>query len=365
MARSIYDVPGLSGFLQAKDASRAQESGELQQYAAVTSLADAMAQRKRVQQKAERESAAQAELIAIGGVPTTEQIMGIAAKYGSPEFALKAIETTSALNRAATKEKQDHEYRMSTLRTTQERNSEIERHNRAVERLGLSGGSPYFTPVYDTTGVLSFNARTGTAAPLVVDGRQAVRPTDDPTRQRDLAGAKAGGAAEGQAAAERRFNMSGIGQIIQQADDILSGVRRQDGVVVPADRPTQSGAGAALDYAGSLVGYSPTGAVEAQQLKALGGALTAKMPRMEGPQGVADVLLYQQMAAEVGDSTVPIERRKAALQTVKQLWARYEKAGGGQPSPEAPQKISTDAEYNALPSGAEYIAPDGKLRRKK
>jgi hypothetical protein len=28
-------------------------------------------------------------------------------------------------------------------------------------------------------------------------------------------------------------------------------------------------------------------------------------------------------------------------------------------------KISSDAEYNALPSGAEYIAPDGARRRKK
>lgn len=38
-------------------------------------------------------------------------------------------------------------------------------------------------------------------------------------------------------------------------------------------------------------------------------------------------------------------------------------AGGEAPKP--PMKISSDAEYNALPSGAEYIAPDGSHRRKR
>ena len=41
-----------------------------------------------------------------------------------------------------------------------------------------------------------------------------------------------------------------------------------------------------------------------------------------------------------------------------------DKVLGGQASPEAPRRISNDADYNALPSGAEFIAPDGSRRRK-
>src|SRR3990167_5638048 len=104
----------------------------------------------------------------------------------------------------------------------------------------------------------------------------------------------------------------GIYGIIQTADDILSGkTRGESGVTSPADTPTQSGLGTAVDVVGGFFGASPQGSVQAQQLKALGGALTAKMPRMQGPQSDRDVILYRQMAAEIGDSTVPIARRKA------------------------------------------------------
>jgi len=131
----------------------------------------------------------------------------------------------------------------------------------------------------------------------------------------------------------REFNMQGIGKIIQEADDLLSG---KDGKPLP----TGSGVGTAVDFVGGLVGMSPEGSVEAQRLKAIGGALTTKMPRMEGPQSDRDVVLYREMAAMVGDSTVPVARRKAALETVKGLWAKYEKlnpeafaSGQGTPTP--------------------------------
>lgn len=124
---------------------------------------------------------------------------------------------------------------------------------------------------------------------------------------------------------KRQFNMQGIGALIQQADDMLSGVKRDEtGAKQPATLPTGSGAGALYDIAGAFIGASPSGSVEAQQLKAIGGALTAKMPRMEGPQSDRDVQLYREMAAEIGNPWLPIDRRKAALETVKQLWVKYE-----------------------------------------
>ena len=55
---------------------------------------------------------------------------------------------------------------------------------------------------------------------------------------------------------------------------------------------------------------------------------------MEGPQSDYDVKNYREMAATVGDSTIPIEDRMAALDTLQQLQSKY--AGSvGQPKPSA------------------------------
>jgi hypothetical protein len=134
---------------------------------------------------------------------------------------------------------------------------------------------------------------------------------------------------------KRQFNMQGIGATIQAADDLLSGAGGRP-------LPTGSGIGSLYDTAAGFFGKSPEGAPEADRLRAVGGALVAKMPRMEGPQSDKDVQLYKETAGMVGDSTLPVARRKQALETVKGLWAKYERlnpdafsggdAGGGLPS---------------------------------
>jgi hypothetical protein len=91
---------------------------------------------------------------------------------------------------------------------------------------------------------------------------------------------------------------------------------------------TGSYGGAALDQGARVFGVSTTGAQASAQLKAIGGMLTAKMPKMSGPQSDKDVQLYREMAGRVGDETVPIAERQAALDTVEQIQARYA-AGGG------------------------------------
>lgn len=139
---------------------------------------------------------------------------------------------------------------------------------------------------------------------------------------------------------KRAFNMQGIGATIQEAQDLLTGASGQA-------LPTGSGVGAAYDSVAGVFGASPEGAKEAQSLKAIGGALVSKMPRMEGPQSDKDVALYKEMAGVIGDATIPRVRRVAALDKVKDLWAKYEKfnpdgfadrragAGGGLPEASA------------------------------
>ena len=115
--------------------------------------------------------------------------------------------------------------------------------------------------------------------------------------------------------------MQGMSDVISQAESILTGK-----VAGQKALPTESPIGAGYDYVASLVGATPAGASEADQLKVLGGALTSKMPRMEGPQSEYDVKLYQEMAGRIGDPTVPRERRIAALKQVRDLWAKYDKS---------------------------------------
>lgn len=135
---------------------------------------------------------------------------------------------------------------------------------------------------------------------------------------------------------KRDFNMGGINDVLNEAEAILKGTAGPvaDGKRGATPLPTQSTTGAIADWTASLVGRAPDGAAQADQLKALAGALTAKMPRMEGPQSDKDVMMYREMAGQIGDNTLPISRRLAALDTVRRIFAKYER---GQPqTPAAP-----------------------------
>lgn len=116
--------------------------------------------------------------------------------------------------------------------------------------------------------------------------------------------------------AKKGASMEGIGDTITRAREILQ-----------SGKPTESTFGTMVDAGGRLFGTTPEGAPEADQLRVLGGALVSKMPRMEGPQSNFDVQNYKDMAGQVGDSTLPIERRLAALAEVERLYAKYTNGG--------------------------------------
>ena len=128
----------------------------------------------------------------------------------------------------------------------------------------------------------------------------------------------------GRLEANRQFSMSGIGASIQEAENLLKGANGAS--------PTGSMLGSLMDSAGALVKYTPSGAKEADRLKVLGGALVSKVPRMQGPQSDKDVTLYKEMAGQVGNDKIPPERRLAALEEVKRLYAKYEHLNQEQPT---------------------------------
>ena len=86
---------------------------------------------------------------------------------------------------------------------------------------------------------------------------------------------------------------------------------------------------------------------------------------MEGPQSDADVKMYREMAGKIGDRTVPVSSRLAALEQVKTLWQKYDKS-----SPTAPAAAGLEETLKGMnvpyePSLYEYRVVNGKVQRKK
>jgi hypothetical protein len=98
------------------------------------------------------------------------------------------------------------------------------------------------------------------------------------------------------------------------------------------DSATGSFLGKGVDLGAQTFGLTTPGAKSAAKLKAIEGMLVSKMPKMSGPQSDKDVALYRQMAAEIGDDTVPAERKRAALQAVKAIQQRYAGQQGASPA---------------------------------
>jgi hypothetical protein len=134
-------------------------------------------------------------------------------------------------------------------------------------------------------------------------------------------------------------NNAGTVAKVTDAQDVLSLLDQAEPLL---DKSTGSYLGAAVDEAGRAVGGATGGAKAAAQLRALEGALISKMPKMSGPQSDKDVLLYKQMAGQIGDRTIPAEQKRAAMQTIREINSRH--AGGaakptGAMSPEDTQAM--------------------------
>lgn len=204
----------------------------------------------------------------------------------------------------------------------QARMDQIRAQQEARQDAMRSAAQPYFQPLQTSQGVYAFNARTGQVEPVqgTQGAPQLVGAQFDPRLQAQIAGAKAGATTTAEAAAKRDINMAGLGDTIDRARELLK------------SGPTQSLLGAGADIAAGAVGLSSKGAEKADALAAIGGALVSKMPRMEGPQSNIDVENYRIMAGRVGDRTLPVERRMAALAEVERLYRKYDKQSSAAPT---------------------------------
>jgi hypothetical protein len=97
-------------------------------------------------------------------------------------------------------------------------------------------------------------------------------------------------------------------------------------------KATSSAVGAGVDMALGAFGASTQSADNASKLRALEGALVAKMPKMSGPQSDKDVAMYRQMAGEIGNPMTPASRRMAALDEIERIQLRYSGAPASSPA---------------------------------
>jgi preprotein translocase subunit SecD len=112
---------------------------------------------------------------------------------------------------------------------------------------------------------------------------------------------------------------------------------------------TGSGIGAGVDWLAGQVGKATSGAENIAQLKTIAGMLVSKMPKMTGPQSDKDVMLYKEMAGNIGDPSVPTPLKEKAMQTIMEIQARY----ANTPAPTldftgAPQKQANPQDSQAM-----------------
>lgn len=177
----------------------------------------------------------------------------------------------------------------------------------AQQRLELDRTAPRGQVLDTATGPIIVDPRTGQGRPVVdATGTALQNPkiaAENATRTRDA---------------------GDVLSILDQAEPLIKG-----GNGVP--KATGSYFGNLMDLAGQAVGVSYPGAQSAAQLKALEGSLVSKMPKMSGPQSDKDVLLYRQMAGQIGDPTIPADTKLAAIKTIRDLNQRY--VGGSASAP--------------------------------
>ncbi len=134
---------------------------------------------------------------------------------------------------------------------------------------------------------------------------------------RRLKESEARGAAFGKAAGELSAG------IVKKGNDAKNVNRLLEGADALIDVATGSTAGDVRDRVSAVFGYAPEAAQATAELQILQAQLMLQQPRMEGPQGVLDVQLYQQMAGEIGNPKVPAAKKKAALRTIRRLQEQY------------------------------------------
>lgn len=119
--------------------------------------------------------------------------------------------------------------------------------------------------------------------------------------------------------------------------------------------------GMGMEAAANTITGSERQEVDAAQLDLLDAALTLGTGAAYTKQQLEG---YQKSYfAQIGDTPANVKAKEARLKNV--IDAARTQAGRSAPQKKDLPKVATAADYDKIPSGAEYITPDGQTRRKK
>jgi hypothetical protein len=126
-------------------------------------------------------------------------------------------------------------------------------------------------------------------------------------------------AAEGKSAAETAAHSKERQGITEQARDAQERMMLLTEAQAAGKTATGSGVGSAIDKTASIFGFSTEGAKGAAKLKALQAQLLTLTPKLGGSTSDADVRNYREAVGQIGDDTLPMETRQAAMDTVQTI----------------------------------------------
>jgi hypothetical protein len=105
-----------------------------------------------------------------------------------------------------------------------------------------------------------------------------------------------------------------------------------------------SGIGNIMGGVANFVGYESSQNAADAELKVMSDKLLKAVPRFSGPQSDKDVASYKEAAGSIGDASLPMNVRMAALNTIKELNKPYApNLNWDSQAPKQPEKVSLGA----------------------
>lgn len=148
--------------------------------------------------------------------------------------------------------------------------------------------TPFFTPLQTPQGVMAFDGRKGTAAPLNIGGQPVVGAQNDPTLQRNLAAAKAGGKEVGEATAQAQIDLPRVINNAQNSLGLIDQMVGSEDGKTPAHPGFESAVGLRIPGLGMIPG-TETSNFNALLDQVRGGAFLEAFNSLKGGGQITEV----------------------------------------------------------------------------
>ena len=385
----LYAVPGLGGYLARKGMIQDEETDQLKQAGAVLSLQGAIQNQAKAQQAQQREAAYRAAIEGLGPNPTQEGLAAVASKFAAPDDVLKihqgsldrqeqtrtraqqfydSLEQRRAqFEQTAAQKERDaemlHETRLGRLQNDQERNAEIARRNAERAEIDRWKKEQDLNMRRMEIGINAQLRQQGFELQKQ-NGQIQLARLDLAKEQKTSRDVQQLGAALEKAGLPEADTVLGavedaLGKTPQLAEYLVGIKSKLPDSMVPAD---VAKARQAFQKLFNITLKNRSGAaVTSQELERLKqefatGVWQTKEQIEEGVKQARNVINKHYASVSAGFGKDVLDRYD---ENIRQLRGRVVLGGES-----GPKQITSDAEFNALPSGAEFIGPDGKKRRK-